>query len=245
MASLGELVTKLRLEVGHSSSAATGINMRDQLVYLLNRAQEEIQLSFEFNFLLADRDVPIVAGARYYAYPADLPFGGVQEVYLIWNTLYGRLTYGIGPEQFAQFNSNTGFTSWPVSRWQHNTDLNLFELWPIPSIAPVATPTSQAALVRLRGTRIVPPMVADSDMATLPDTAIVLWAAAEMLAREGAKDAQFKLDKAKAYLRRFQVRQNAHKSDPFVMGGGDVNQNTGLRIGLDYVPEGYGSGPTR
>lgn len=246
VASLGTLVTNLRFEAGHSSAAAAGINMRDQLVYVINRAQEELALDYEWPFLTVDRDVLITAGARYYAYPTDLPFDNITHTWLVWNTLYGALTYGIGPDEFALFNSNTGFTSWPAQRWMHHSDDNTFELWPVPSEAPPATATSQAALVRLRGTRQIPLMVADADMCVLPSTAIVLYAAAELLARENAADASMKLQKAGEYVRRLKVRQSAHKTRPFVIGGGqeDGSERSG-RIGLDYIPIGYGKGPNR
>lgn len=242
---LGELVTDLKMEVGHSSSAATGINMRDQLVYLLNRVQNDLAEAYDFPGMTVDRDIPIVVAARYYSYPTDLPFDNINKAWLIWNTLYNELDYGIGPEQFALFNSNVGFTSWPVQRWQHFSDDNTFELWPVPNQAPVATATSQAALVRLRGTRVPPKMVADADRCVLPDKIILLWTAAEIMAREGDKGAQLKQTKAQEALRRYKIRQSSHKTNPFIVGGGatGLGGRPGSRIGLDYIPEGYGNGP--
>jgi hypothetical protein len=240
---LGTLITNLRFELGASSNPAAGINQRDQLVYLLNRAQEQIAMDFEWPVFTIDRDIPIVVGTRYYAYPSGLEYGDVERVWLVWNTLYGEIAYGIGPEQFALFNSNTGFTSWPVERWMHNADSGLFELWPIPSEAPPATPTSQAALIRMRGTKPYTTMVADSDMSTFQSTAIVLYAAAELLARQKDDSASIKLEAGKEYIRRLRVRQNKRRQ-PFVMGAGHTGDD-GRRIGIDYIPIGYGSGPGR
>jgi hypothetical protein len=240
---LGSLVTQLRLEAGHSSSASTGVNMRDQLVYILNRVQEELATDYDFPGMTVDRDVELVVSQRYYDYPADLPFDNINRAWLVWNTLYAELRYGIGPAQFALFNSNTGFTSWPVQRWYHHADDNKFELWPVPNQAPPATDTSQSARVRFRGTKTVPVMVGDSDPCVIPKHILLMWSAAEVLAREGSKDAGLKLDKAKEALRRYKVRQSQHKTRPFVMGGGRTNPRSRGRIGIDYVPEGYGSGP--
>jgi hypothetical protein len=239
---LGTLVTNLRMEIGHSTNAATGINLRDQLVYIINRTEEELALEFSWPQLRVDRDVLISLGARYYAYPSDLPFEMIERAWLIYNTLYAEIEYGIGPEQFALFNSNVGFTSWPVQRWMHNYDTNTYELWPVPNQAPAATPTSQAALIRFRGTRMPTPMVNDSDNCTLDATAILLFAAAEYLARAKAEEASSRLDKAKNYLRQARARQSSNKQRPFVMGGGH-GANFGPRIGLDYIPQGYGKGP--
>lgn len=240
---LGSLVTKLRHELRQSPVAATGVNMREQLVYILNRTQEELASEYDFPGLTVDRDVVINANARYYNYPTDMPFENVDAVWLIWNTLSTRLAYGIGPSQFALFNSDTGFTSWPVQRWYHHSDDNTFELWPVPNQAPVATPTSLSARVRMRGTRLPPPMVQDDDLCVLPATLIVLFACVEILADEGAKNASVKADKAKEYLRRLRVRQSSHKRKPFVIGGGSGAVSSRGRIGLDYIPEGYGKGP--
>jgi hypothetical protein len=240
--SLGQLVTNLRFEVGASSSPAAGINVRDQLVYVLNRAQEEISTDWEWPGLIVDRDIPLVVGTRYYSYPSDLVFENIDKAWLVWNTLYGELTYGIGPNEFALFNSNTGFMSFPVQRWMHNADSGLFELWPIPSEAPPATSATQAALIRFRGTKTIPQMAADSDLCVFPPTAVVLYAAAELLARQEDAGAGLKLQKAQEFLRRLKVRQN--KSGPFVIGGGR-RSDIGKRIGLDYIPMGYGSGPGR
>jgi hypothetical protein len=239
-APLSTLIQNLRFELGASSSPAAGINQVDQFTYLLNRAQEQIAIDFQWPRFTVDRDIPIVVGTRYYAYASDLGYDEVERVWLVWNTLYGEMRYGIGPEQFALFNSNTGFTSWPVERWMHNADSGLFELWPVPSEAPPATATSEAALIRMRGTKLYTQMVNPTDMSTFPSTAIVLYAAAELLARDKDDSASAKLQAGQEYIRRLRVRQN--KTRPFVMGGGREN-DAGQRIGLDYIPIGYGSGP--
>ena len=235
-------MTNLRFEVGHSSNPATGINMRDQLVYILNRCQEELSLNWDYPGLVVDRDIPLTIGARYYNYPSDLPFEAVSDIWLIYDTIFGRLEYGIGPEQFNLWNSALGFTSWPVERWMNHSDDGTLEVWPVPSEAPPGTASTQSARLRLRGTRVVQPMVQDSDTCVLPATVLVLFAAAEVLAREKSPDAGLKLQKAQEYLRRYKVRQSAHKTDTFVIGGGTSGYSRG-RVGLEYIPEGYGKGP--
>ena len=243
IAQLGQLVTMLRQESGASSSPNAGIQMRDTLVYLLNRTQEQLALDWDLASMVVDRDIPVVIGTRYYQYASDLPFEAVNRVTLIQETLFDDLCYGIGPNEYALFNSNTGVTEWPILRWMHNADRNLFEVWPVPSEAPPATGISEAALIRMRGIKAIPMMVADSDMCVLPATVIVLFAAAELMARKGDPSAGDKLSKANAYLRRLRVRSNTHKQRPFVIGGGGTGRGRDLRVGLDYIPEGYGKGP--
>jgi hypothetical protein len=105
-------------------------------------------------------------------------------------------------------------------------------------------------LVRLRGTKTVKKMINDSDESTLPDNLIVLFSAVEILQRDGAKDSPVKLQKANEAMRRHRVRQFSHKHvRPIVIGGGggDAQSRPGSQpvLGLDYVPPGYGSGPSR
>jgi hypothetical protein len=240
--SLGELVLDLQNEVGMSVAPAAGINIRPQLIYVLNRTQEQLNFDYDWPGLVIDRDIPLSVGTRYYPYASDLPFENVDKVWLIYDTLFGGLPYGIGPNEFVLFNSNTGFQSWPVMRWMHHTDDGTFEVWPVPSEAPPASATTEAARIRMRGTKLIPPMVADSDMCVLPSTAIVLFAAAELSARRGDKNAEGKASKAVDYVRRLRIRQGAAKRGPFVMGGGSASGRGG-RIGLDYIPNNYGQGP--
>jgi hypothetical protein len=135
-----------------------------------------------------------------------------------------------------------------VRKWRHHPDDNTFEVWPIPDQAPLQEGPSgqqQPARLRMRGAKFVQPMINDADPLTLPYRPVLLFAAGEVLAREKAADAQLKLEKGKEWLRRMKVRQGAHKRRPFVIGGGGerVNSNYVGRIGLDYIPPGYGSGP--
>jgi hypothetical protein len=120
----------------------------------------------------------------------------------------------------------------------------MFEVWPIPDV----TTVDHQGLLRMRGTKTVQPLINDNDQATLPDHLIVIFCAAEILARDEAKDAQLKMTKANEIMRRHRVRQFSHKREPFIMGGGGGDArapmgefDTGV-VGLDYIPPGYQSG---
>lgn len=233
---LSDLLTATRLEAGHSTQASMGVNDHDTIVYLINRTQNELAYSFDWPNLQIDRDIPLVAFQRYYVYPDDMPYEQVGDMWVLLNNVYNRVEYGIFPEHFAIWNSDLGFVSWPVQRWMHNHDNNQIEMWPIPS---------QAGYVRLRGFQNIPELINSSDTCVMDPTMIVLFTAAELLARENAKDAPMKLQKAQSYLRRLQTRQTAHKRRPFVVGGGGTGDLRQPRLGIDYIPPGYGSGPAR
>jgi len=246
---LRDMLTDLRAEVGHSTNVAHGVNDRETLIYYLNRTQIQLYQDYDWPQLVVDRDVPIYDGQRYYDYPVDLAFDDINHIWVLIDTVYCELSYGIGPAEFTQWNSDDGFKSWPPRKWMHNADTNMFELWPVPDTTAggfVPGPP-HAAIVRLRGTKTIVKMVNDSDQATLPDNLIVLFSAVEILQRDDAKDAALKLNKANEAMRRHRVRQFSHKSRTVVIGGGGGDaQSRSARypvLGLDYIPPNYGSGP--
>lgn len=233
---LSDLINAVRLEAGHSTNVAMGVNDIGTIAYLINRTQNELVYSYDWPNFQIDRDVALVANQRYYPYPSDMPFEQVNHLWVLLNTVWNIIEYGIYPEQFAIWNSDLGFVSWPVQRWMNNYDSGMFECWPIPS---------QNGNLRMRGFAEIPPMINPNDPCTLDPTLITLFTSAELLARENAKDAPMKLQKAQAYLRRLQTRQTAHKRRPFIIGGGGTGDMRQPRIGIDYIPPGYGSGPAR
>jgi hypothetical protein len=242
---LRDMLTDLRAELGHSTNIAHGINDRDTLIYYLNRTQLDLYRDFDWPQLIIDRDVSVANGQRYYPYPTDLAFEDIEHIWVLINTVYNELGYGIGPYEMILWNSDNGFTSWPTQKWMHHPDDNTFELWPVPD----ANAENANALVRLRGTKTVKPLINDSDLSTLPDNLIVLYSAVEILQRDSAKDAPLKLNKANEAMRRYRVRQGSHKRNyPFGIGsgGGDAQSRPSRQptLGLDYIPPGYGSGPS-
>jgi len=240
---LRDMLTDLRAEIGHSTNVAHGINDRETLLYYLNRTQLDLYRDYDWPDLIVDRDVNLADGQRYYAYPADLAFDDINKIWVLINTVYAELAYGIGPAQFLLWNSDNGFKSWPTRRWMHHTDDNTFEVWPVPDASAMAA----NAKLRLRGTKTVKKMINDSDLSTLPPNLIVLFSAVELLQRDNAKDAGLKLQKAQEAMRRHRVRRFSHKRPSIAIGGGGGDaQSQGVgygTLGLDYIPPGYGSGP--
>ena len=241
---LRDMLTDLRAEVGHSTNVAHGVNDRETLLYHLNRTQIQLYQDYDWPQLIIDRDIKLAEGQRFYPYPVDLLFDDISHIWVLINTVYVELHYGIGPEDFVLWNSDNGFKSWPTRKWMHHADDTTIELWPIPD----SSANDPNAIIRLRGTKTVKKMINDADESTLPDNLIVLFAAADILQRDDAKDAGLKLNKANEAMRRHRVRQFAHKGKtPTIIGGGggDAQSLPGrhLVLGLDYIPPGYGSGP--
>lgn len=230
---LREMLTALRAECGLSTNVAHGLNDRESMVYLLDRTQLDLWESYDWPFLVVDRDVPLGAGVPEYAYPADLSFETISDAWIVGlNQLY-RLHYGIQPIDQVMVS----LPSWPPQHWRHSPDTGQIMLWPIPD------QSATGCTLRLRGTKVATRLINDSDVATLPGRIIVLTAAAEVLAKQEDPSAQTKATRAAELIRRLKARTVAHKSR-FTPLGGDHGARA-PRVGLDYVPSGYGSGPRR
>lgn len=258
---LRDMLTDLRAEIGHSTNVAHGINDRETLLYYLNRTQIQLYQDYDWPTLIIEPDILLADGQRYYPYPDAMAFDDISSVHVLIGTGYQPLAYGIGPAEMTILNSDAGATAWPPLKWGHAAGVSQLELWPVPDAnaitsvppfvagAPLPPPGgTYPASIRLHGTRTVQPMVDDSDLATLPDNLIVLFAAVEILQRDDAKDAALKLNKANEAMRRHRVRQFSHKNIyPMSIGSGGGDAQSSYRrpaaIGLDYVPPGYGSGP--
>lgn len=218
---LGQLLDDLRAEVGHSLNPALGTNTRDVLINVLQRQQKRLWEDYAWPFLRVTRDVTVQAGLRYYNLPADLTFERVEMAEFKWGDRWYQLAYRIGREQLNQYDSDRDVRSWPVERWD-TTDDGRIEIWPVP--AQNGSSTTGDGTVRLTGIRKLKTFVSDADTADLDDQLIVLYAAAEILARQKQADAPNKLQQAQAHYARLKAR--TAKGDTFVMGARQVDAYT-------------------
>jgi hypothetical protein len=139
-------------------------------------------------------ELAATAGARYYAVPAGIDFNCLEEpIYTNVATYRYRISNGIGQEEYNVFRSDLGVQSSPVMRWQliNVAGVLKIELWPIPSVAQAIVFTGLLPITQ---------MILDSDLCVIDDLALVLYTAAEYLARKGAADAGAKAAKAKVHM---------------------------------------------
>lgn len=223
---LSQLITNLRHETGQSATLALGQQTRDRFKHILNRVQRELWVNHQWPVQQIERDVALLQGGRYYAYPAGLGFDGVQHVWVKNGTEWLKLGYGIGPDELSFYNSEENFRSWPIAKWDHVGETGMIEVWPVPS---------QAGTMRMAGRKTLVEMVAESDVSQLDGDVIVFYAAAEILAEQKSQRANLMLEKAKALLARVKAIQSADKRGNFGigMGGQDTRR---LRVGIDYMP---------
>ena len=208
--SLSQLLTQLQAEVGLSLLPASGTSSKDHRIQLLNRVQDRLYRSFDWDFSVIRRDVPVVKGDRFLTFPSSIDLERI-DVATMSTTANGNdwreLGYGIGDGDYRQ--QAEGDQGSPL-KWAPYEG-GKFELWPA---------ADGPYRVRFWGVATLVKMVADSDRAILDDTLIVLHAASEVLKRQKAPDWEDKLRDAQVHLTRLRAQMGGNKRAPFVMGGG-------------------------
>jgi hypothetical protein len=214
---LGLLLNDLRIESRLSLNPAHNNQVRDSQVGLLQRVQETLWEDFDWPHLRVYRDIPLVAGQRYYDTPNDIAIDRIIRIQVRFGAEWCGIAPGIDAGHYATWDSDADVRGWPVERWKI-VENEQIEVWPIPELAA----DGLEGTLRVHGIKKLSRLIADSDRAELDDRIIVLFAAAEHLASRGEKDAKLKLDQAtKRYLR---LRGNLTPSRSFkLFGGGNTD----------------------
>jgi hypothetical protein len=228
-----KLLDDLRAETRSSLNPAHNAQVRDTQVKMLQRVQERLWGDFNWPFLRVERQIPGQAGQRYYETPADLDVDRLERVEFFTDGCWRLLAYGIGGNDYADWNSDLDERSWPIYRWKFHDGIEL-EMWPI--LDRNADVTTRDGYLKYTGIRKLKPLVADTDRADLDDRLIVMFAAAEMLAATGAKDAQFKLDQANTIYAKLRGEQSPTRQFR-MFGVGEQPRPRGIFI-TQYRPPG-------
>lgn len=194
-ATLIKLLNDLRAEARLSMNAAHNAQDRDRQVQMLQRKQEWFWEDFAWPHLRVERFLDLQAGQRFYDMPDDLDIDRIQKIEVKADQVYQPLCWGIDAEHYAAYDSEKGQRQWPPRRVRIYEDEQL-EIWPISDTD--YDPATQEGRIKITGIRRLAPLVKDSDRADLDDRLLVLHCAAELLAAQGAKDAQVKMDQATA-----------------------------------------------
>lgn len=216
--SLLELRAMLRSEIGASPNVAMGVNTINQMDQTLRRTQERLWSDFDWDFGYIERDEQLFNNQKYYTFDPEIDYDRIVTTHVSFSEIWHPVDYGIGPNEYNQFDSARGQRTEPVLRWRHYEG-NQFEVWPVP--------TTNNQKLRFKAVKKLGPLIADNDVATLDDNLIVLYAAAEFLTRAKAEDAQAKLASAVAHYNR--LKGMGMKRDRFIYGGG-IDRNERLRI---------------
>jgi hypothetical protein len=211
--------------------------------YQLDRIQREMWNAIEWPHLTIYKDMPMVAGQRYYDYPPQLSFDSIFRMWWPQGVNWVPLDYGINPATYATMGGEL-IQAWPPRRWRNCAmfdEVNMktnpaaqFEVWPIP-------PPGQPYSIRIEGNAPLNSLVNDTDTCIVDATLVVLFAAAEILAVQKSEGAAIKLQKANQYRRmliaRLGAQQRGMKSlskDGGHMGG--LADGRRLTPYLDFIP---------
>lgn len=207
-----KLVEMLREEVNRATNVAVGNDDLPGLKNKLSRTQEVLWDEYDWPFL---RQVfpakQMQAGERYYDFPVGLSVNRIDDndgtdgpgVVCWFSNLPVPIKRGIGFNEYAIYNSDNGVRQEPALAWdvRWTGAKDQFEVWPVP--------VTNTASIQFKGIRKLRPLIADSDVADLDDQMIVLFAAAEILSRQGSASAPDIGALAKARFARLKGRSKA------------------------------------
>lgn len=211
---LSQCVDRLRKEIRASTAPAQNQSARAGYVHLLQRVQRQLWLDHLWPHIRVYRDKTLSAGQQLYSFPSDLKFEQIRKTEVKFNSRWIPVEYGIDSTHYNQIDPETDTRQDPVQRWQMYED-NQIEVWPLPLSNGDADGDGR---LRFWGNKDLDAFISDSDVTTLDDDLIVLFAAAEYMAGNGQKDAAAKLTAARNLLNKL-LGKNV-KSKPFILGGG-------------------------
>jgi len=226
---LEQLIYNLRSEVGQSTNPAVSRSTRDRFVTLLNRVQRRLYADFEWPFLNIYRDIAMQAGSRYYDFPEDIDMDRAVRFEVKWGGLWQRVGNKITNQNLNEYDSDANDRSDPVWRWDYyledGSSEPQIEVWPIPANNAVAS--TLEGYVRVHGIQKLTNMVEDDDTCLIDGDLLVLYAAAEILARMKSSDATAKLENANSLYVKLKGRSTP--SEPFKVGGDTYDLKSGGR----------------
>jgi len=223
---LEQLIARFHNEVGDIEAPSYGVGARASVIRLLQRVQETLWEDYDWPFLQIKKDVNIQAGSRRYDIPDGLAVDRIQKVQVKYGGSWGKVNFGIDEDrEYKTFDSDVGDRNDPVRRWDYyyDTDNNTeqLEVWPIPATNSDATTFN--GYMRVTGIKTLSNLVAESDTADLDGNLIVLFAAAEALARDRSDDAAAKLEAANRLHER--LKSNTSSSESFSLGSMDMEED--------------------
>lgn len=193
-----------REEAGQSSNAAVGRNVSDIFRQYVRRTYERLHQDFNWPHLYRRDDKVLEAGKRYYGFPDDLDPDRLGGVF----TLEGEgfhwrgLSYGVGPSEWNRYDPRKDERADPVRAWQR-TGEGMIEVWPVPE---------SPQTLRFEGMPVPKTLTADSDVVDLDANVLALFAAGEWLLKQGANDAEMKMQQAQQLYTR--LKGNQSESNP-------------------------------
>lgn len=222
---LAEMLIDLRAEVGHSLAGGQGTNMEDTLKYYLKRTQRELYVGFDWPQFIVDEQIDFPAGTRYLTGFQNISEEQINELWCRQGSEWYPITYGIDPMQYSLYDPDNNVQGFPIQRYKFDDLVDGLEIWPITSID---------TRILARGQRKLPALVNDADQSLLDGQLVVLFSAANFLARQRDEDAGVVLQKAQQYLTSLMKQFGSQRRPTLSMARADGGRRP--RAGIDFVP---------
>jgi len=233
---LANLRLMLRAEIGQTMSVSSATQGDATLNMKLANTQGLLATMHAWDFLEDEWSVAFATGDRYKTLAsltslspassaAGIDFGGRLTVEVRFNNCWLPVIQGIGAREYNVMDSDAGLAMDPIQRWRvatntTDTTANLIEVWPIPQTAQT---------LRLTGTRELVALTTDASKADLDDMLIVLFTAADILARNEMPDANLVLKKANNLLASL-VASDGARDEAIVLGANLRERATRRRV---------------
>lgn len=219
---LSTLVSLLKAETG--KSLTIGTQQDATFKQLFANVQNWLAGAHDWPFLSDHWDVQMGVGTRVHAVPTSSYNGGTANTYTInferpvvprlkWGQHWYPVEWEIGVGEMNVWDSDRTETGTPIQRIKM-INADRFEVWPIPS---------EAQTLRFEAQRNVAALAVDADKADLDDLLLVYFCAADVLAKEGSRNAQISLTKATQRLAQLQASYPV-RSARYILGSSGVRE---------------------
>lgn len=224
---LAQLRKEVQIETGQSTAAGHALQNAERIDHMLNRIERQLEMEHSWPTMRVERSVSLLAEAQTGTLPADLSFTNISQVWTAYGSDWVLMKHGIGPDMRTRYG--TGYRASPLLAWEIANDGTTFEVWPR---------SPQAETVKFDGTLQAGAMTQDSHVCKLDGDVLVLYVAAEMLAKGDPATAEMKLRLAANRIKSLLGRQVDEKTAPANLAGGRSSPR--MRPFVDFIPPGAG-----
>lgn len=215
---LAEMSTQTRAILGYSLNPAFGVDQEAALREGLRRTQSDLWVMHDWPMLVKKETIVAQKGSKLVTIPSSLDYNHINAIYarnepnpMTTGGGWIELEYGITADDYNECDPMLNQAAFPIKKYMPTSDSVMqLEIWPIPAFT---------CSLMFKGRVALAPLLDDNDVCTLDSDLIISTYAAQMLARNGNRDAEIQLSRAQQILNRMRARQGANKRQSFVSRG--------------------------
>lgn len=204
---MSDMISEMSARLGFNAQTTLSAAVQSQLQWFLHDAQEQLYWQYEWEYLRTFWPTTLVVGQQYYPFSAmidgngDLPEGRrIRSVSVVVSNLWTPLREGINPALYTLTTTSIPVRYARVEQAVNGSDT--LEIWPTPSTAYVI---QVEAMIALR------PFAVSTDVTTLDERLVLLFALANAKAHYGMADAGSVMNNAAALLNRLRAANHGQK----------------------------------